>query len=289
MTDQDLVLQTFFTRTQGFFWVSAEELQDEEGQQDQGKMGDMRSIDAALASQKTTELFGVAEKSFYRPAGAFAVDDQRQIIGQIVGSQHQEIAMTVSGHDQSQGAIGGQVSGEAARPPGEGGTPFQLERSGQLPGLPEAMVVANLGLAFQHAHPGPAQPGDGFGQPTGGVEVIKGDIVDLKAGLRHFQDHLSGQFSAFAVLSRGTVLFWPPQAKCDRNAPGANAKQQHHHAHPFDRTFLAGRLQVSDPGAFFAIRLLQNDLVDHQIPPPQPFGPPDHLTEQTACGDPMPG
>lgn len=191
--------------------------------------------------------------------------------------------MTVSGHDQPQGAILGQVSNEGSSPQIKGRTQLQLQRGSQLSGLPTMLAIADMCLALQYAYPGPSQTRGGFGQPTSGVQVFKGDELNHQTRLGDLLQHLPGQFGAFAILPGRTAIFRTPQAKGDRNTPTPHAEHNYYSTDHFDTAFSAGRVDITNPGALLTKGLAQYHFIHHQITAAQVLRALDHLRKQSPC------
>ena len=126
-------------------------------------------ICTTLARCQTAELFGVSEWGLDWPVASLLQHNRGQVTVQVIGRQP-EIPVTVSGHDQSHGAIRGQVGHDTAGPLLQTSTPLQSQPFAQRRHTLAAVGVIGDGVGVEHANPCQSQPIDLLGQLTGSIE-----------------------------------------------------------------------------------------------------------------------
>jgi hypothetical protein len=272
-TGHHLSLQPVFDLTQGFFWVQAESLQDDESDQDKCHMADQRLIHSTLTQGQAAELLGVSEESLNRPAAPLVQHNRGQIVVQVIGGEYLDIPVTVSGHDQSQGAVPGQIGHNAAGSELETGMPFQRQPLSQRRHAPAPLLVVDDRFVMQDAHPLQPQSIDLFGQPTCCVEGITDDTFDLQVIGQHLDDHLPRQFCFLPIALGMAIPFRPPEAKSYRNTLGSRTPQQHDDVKPTHLAPLTGAIGPANPRIQPTEGLGDDHVIDCQVSTSQMLGP----------------
>src|SRR5215210_3177988 len=127
-----LQLPALLDRAHALLRSAAHHLHYDEGEQNEPDMANHRLIYPALARLQARILLAVSKERLYLPTAHLALGYRGEIRPQVVGDDVLVVAMTVSGHDQPQGAVLGSVDAHGCGAYPETLSPLQRQRPGQL-------------------------------------------------------------------------------------------------------------------------------------------------------------
>src|SRR3712207_6555672 len=127
-----LQLPALLDRAHTLLRTAANQLHNDEGEQNEADVTNHRLIHPALARLQSRILLAVSKERLDGPAAHLALDYRGEVCSQVVCDDVLVVAVTVSGHDQPQGAVLGSIEAHGCGAHPEVLSPLQRQRPGQL-------------------------------------------------------------------------------------------------------------------------------------------------------------
>src|SRR5215207_9685773 len=176
-----LHLPALLDRTHALLRRPAHHLHNNESEKNEADVANHRLIHPALARLQSRILLGVAKERLDRPTAHLAQNHRGEVRPQVVGDDVVVVAVTVSGHDQPQGAVLGRVDTHGPGAHSEPLAPLERQPLGQLGDGSPLTTPEYDRPRVQCSHPDKLQPSHELGKPPATVMSVEDDVFGAQS------------------------------------------------------------------------------------------------------------